>query len=50
MQLIRRNYQIAATLFVGCLVLLLLGLGQSASAQWLASTFAAAAAVQRGLA
>jgi heavy metal translocating P-type ATPase len=48
MQLIRHNLPIAATLFVGCLVLLLLGLGQNASAQWLASVFAAAAAVQRG--
>ncbi|WP_308470644.1 hypothetical protein [Arthrobacter sp. N199823] len=48
MTIIRNHLMITATLVVGCVVLLLLAVGQAGSAQLLASVFAGAAAVSRG--
>ena len=48
MTIIRNHLMITATLVVGCVVLLLLAVGQADGAQLLASVFAGAAAVSRG--
>ncbi|MHA7304213.1 hypothetical protein ACX80E_03045 [Arthrobacter sp. TMN-49] len=50
MTLIRTHLMITATLAVGCIVLLLLAVGQAGAAQLLASVFAGSAALVRGAA
>ncbi|POH72601.1 heavy metal translocating P-type ATPase [Arthrobacter glacialis] len=50
MTFIRTHLMITATLAVGCLVLILLGVGQGGAAQLLASVFAGCAAISRGAA
>ncbi|MHA7268787.1 heavy metal translocating P-type ATPase [Arthrobacter sp. HLT1-20] len=50
MTFIRTHLMITATLAVGCVVLILLGVGQGGVAQLLASVFAGCAAISRGAA